>query len=95
MNRPIGVALTATFSTIIFDEPFTFLMTVGIALIIGGVLLVEIGSHRADAEARFDLPVMAAGYEKVYRSVMGGNSVTQQLSTYRRDLGGSVLPLES
>lgn len=27
---------------------------------------------RADAEKRFDLPVMAAGYERVYRSVMRG-----------------------
>lgn len=42
-----GVALTATLSSLIFGEPFTFLMTVGIALIIGGVLLVEVGSHRA------------------------------------------------
>lgn len=42
-----GVALTAVLSTVLFAEPFTPLMTAGIALIIGGVLLVEIGSHRA------------------------------------------------
>jgi len=50
-----GVALTAVLSTVLFAEPFTPLMTAGIALIIGGVLLVEIGSHRAaprPAEAR-------------------------------------------
>ena len=45
----VGVALTAALSTVVFGEPFTLLMTVGIALIIGGVLLVDIGSHRATA----------------------------------------------
>lgn len=42
-----GVALTAALSSVIFGEPFTLLMTAGIVLIIGGVLLVEVGSHRA------------------------------------------------
>ncbi|UNX55776.1 SMR family transporter [Georgenia sp. TF02-10] len=46
----VGVALTAALSSVIFGEPFTLLMTAGIALIIGGVLLVELGSHRAAAE---------------------------------------------
>jgi len=46
-----GVALTAVLSAAIFGEPFTPVMTVGIALIIGGVLLVEVGSQRARAEA--------------------------------------------
>ncbi len=44
-----GVALTAVLSAVIFGEPFTALMAVGIVLIIGGVLLVELGSHRAAA----------------------------------------------
>lgn len=41
----IGVALTATLSTVIFGEAFTLTMGVGLALIIAGVLLVETGSH--------------------------------------------------
>ena len=45
------MALTAVLSAAIFGEPFTPVMTVGIALIIGGVLLVEVGSQRARAEA--------------------------------------------
>jgi small multidrug resistance pump len=43
----LGVALTAVLSTLIFGEPFTGLMGVGLAVIIAGVLLVELGSHRA------------------------------------------------
>lgn len=39
-----GVALTAVFSKLIFKEPLTVLMAAGIALIFGGVLLVEIGA---------------------------------------------------
>jgi small multidrug resistance pump len=39
-----GVALTAVASRILFDEPLTGLMLAGIALIIGGVLLVELGA---------------------------------------------------
>lgn len=42
-----GVALTALLSALIFDEPLTLLMLVGIALVIGGVLCVELGSHEA------------------------------------------------
>lgn len=38
-----GVALTAVLSRILFKEPLTVLMAAGIALIIGGVLLVETG----------------------------------------------------
>lgn len=40
-----GVALTAVLSKFLFREPFTWLMAVGIALIMGGVLLVEVGAH--------------------------------------------------
>ena len=39
-----GVALTAVASKIFFDEPLTQLMVIGLALIITGVLLVELGT---------------------------------------------------
>lgn len=40
-----GVALTAIGSRLLFKEPLTKLMTLGIALVGAGVLLVEIGGH--------------------------------------------------
>ncbi|WP_293767950.1 multidrug efflux SMR transporter [uncultured Corynebacterium sp.] len=39
-----GVALTAVASRVLFAERFTPLKSLGVALIIGGVLLVEFGS---------------------------------------------------
>lgn len=42
-----GIALTAVFGTLIFGEPLTVAMVTGIALVIGGVLLVEFASARA------------------------------------------------
>ncbi|MGO4145659.1 multidrug efflux SMR transporter [Paenarthrobacter sp. YAF11_1] len=39
-----GVALTAILSKFVFKEPLTLLMLGGIALIVGGVLLVELGA---------------------------------------------------
>lgn len=45
-----GVVLTTALSAAIFGEAVTGLMGVGIALIIGGVLLVELGSHPAGRE---------------------------------------------
>lgn len=42
-----GVALTALLSAVIFGEPLTPLMILGMALVIVGVLCVEIGSGRA------------------------------------------------
>jgi small multidrug resistance pump len=39
-----GVALTAVASKVFFSEPLTEVMMVGIVLIIGGVLLVELGA---------------------------------------------------
>lgn len=39
----IGVALTAMLARKIFKEPLTLLMGIGIALMIGGVVLVELG----------------------------------------------------
>jgi Membrane transporters of cations and cationic drugs len=46
-----GVALTAALSAVIFGEPLTPLMLGGIALVIAGVLCVELGSHRGPAPA--------------------------------------------
>ena len=43
----LGVAATAVMSSVLFDEALTGLMGVGIALIIAGVLTIELGSHRA------------------------------------------------
>lgn len=40
-----GVALTAILSMLIFGEPITVLMSMGILLIIGGVLCVELGAQ--------------------------------------------------
>jgi small multidrug resistance pump len=42
-----GVALTALFSALLFGEPLTLPMLGGIALIILGVLTIELGSQRA------------------------------------------------
>lgn len=39
----VGVALTAVLSKVLFDEPLTPLMGLGIALIAGGVVLLELG----------------------------------------------------
>ena len=39
-----GVALTAILSKVLFNEPLTRVMIFGIVLIIGGVLLIEIGA---------------------------------------------------
>ena len=41
----IGVAATAGLSFVLFGEPLTAVMLVGIVMVIGGVLLVELGSH--------------------------------------------------
>lgn len=39
-----GVALTAILAKLIFNENFTWIMAAGVALIIGGVLLIELGA---------------------------------------------------
>lgn len=39
-----GVALTALLSRVLFKEPFTWLMRLGVVLVIGGVLLIETGT---------------------------------------------------
>jgi small multidrug resistance pump len=43
-----GVAFTAVLASFIFGDPLTATMGLGIALIIGGVLCVELGSHTTD-----------------------------------------------
>jgi small multidrug resistance pump len=43
----LGVGLTALLSAAIFGEPLTPVMVIGMALVIAGVLCVEIGSGRA------------------------------------------------
>lgn len=40
-----GVALTAVMSSVVYGEPFTGLKVAGLGLVIGGVVLVEVGSH--------------------------------------------------
>lgn len=42
-----GTALTAVLASVIFGEPFTTPIVIGIGLIIAGVLMVELGSHPA------------------------------------------------
>lgn len=44
-----GVAATAVLSAVLLGEPFTALVVAGLVLIVGGVLLVELGSERARA----------------------------------------------
>jgi small multidrug resistance pump len=51
----LGVALTALLSAVIFAEPLTPVMIVGMALVIAGVICVEIGSgHASRATAEVD-----------------------------------------
>lgn len=40
-----GVALTALLGRLLFAEPFTWVMGLGVVLIMGGVLLIEVGGH--------------------------------------------------
>lgn len=47
-----GTALTAVLAAVIFAEPFTAAVVVGIVLIIAGVLTVELGSQRAESAHR-------------------------------------------
>lgn len=44
-----GVALTAIGGTVLFGDPLTRTMLGGMALIVAGVLLVQVGSERARA----------------------------------------------
>jgi small multidrug resistance pump len=44
----LGVAATAVLSSVLFAEAFTVPMVFGLLLIVGGVVLVEAGSHPAE-----------------------------------------------
>lgn len=48
----LGVTLTALLSAVIFGEPLTAVMGVGIALVVAGVLTVEMGAEQAAAGVR-------------------------------------------
>ena len=50
-----GVALTAVGGAVVFDEPVGAVSACGIALVIGGVLLVELGAQHSTG------PTAAAG----------------------------------
>jgi small multidrug resistance pump len=43
----LGTAGTAVLAAVIFGDPFTLAIVIGIGLIIAGVLLIEFGSQRA------------------------------------------------
>lgn len=45
----LGTAATAVLAAVLFGDPFTWPIVAGIGLIIGGVLLVELGSHPREA----------------------------------------------
>ena len=47
-----GVALTAVLAAILFGDPLTWLMSLGIVIVIAGVFLVEIGAGTASGVAR-------------------------------------------
>jgi small multidrug resistance pump len=47
----LGTAGTAVLAAAIFGDPFTWRIVAGIGLIIGGVLLVELGSRHIDEAA--------------------------------------------
>jgi small multidrug resistance pump len=44
----LGTAGTAVLAALVFGDPFTWPIIAGIVLIIAGVLLIELGSHRAE-----------------------------------------------
>ena len=44
-----GVTLTALLSAVIYDEPLTLVMGIGIVFIIAGVLTVELGAQQEPA----------------------------------------------
>lgn len=46
-----GVASTAVLSTVIYGEPFSALMGLGVVLVIAGVVLIEIGGDDRSADS--------------------------------------------
>jgi small multidrug resistance pump len=59
----LGVAATAALSAVIYDEPLTPLMGLGMAIIVAGVLLVELGSHPVERVEVRPAAVAQAGRE--------------------------------
>jgi small multidrug resistance pump len=49
-----GVVLTAVLAAWLFHDPLTWLMGLGIAIVVGGVFLVELGSSRHAKSAAAD-----------------------------------------
>jgi small multidrug resistance pump len=47
----LGTAGTAVLAAVIFGDPFTVPIVIGIGLIIAGVLLVELGSRHTEQDA--------------------------------------------
>jgi small multidrug resistance pump len=45
----LGVTLTVLLAAVLFGEALTPVMMIGVAMVIGGVLCVELGSHREPA----------------------------------------------
>lgn len=45
----LGVTLTVLLAALLFGEALTPMMMVGVAMVIGGVLCVELGSHKEPA----------------------------------------------
>lgn len=64
-----GVALTTILSNLIFNEPITPVIALGIVLVMGGVLIVEIGSHSAQKKVAgsFELDPNLVTYEELAR----------------------------
>lgn len=46
----LGVTLTVLLAAVLFGEALTPVMMVGVAMVIGGVLCVELGSHKEPAK---------------------------------------------
>jgi small multidrug resistance pump len=46
----LGVTLTVLLAALIFGEALTPVMMIGVTMVIGGVLCVELGSHKKPAE---------------------------------------------
>jgi small multidrug resistance pump len=57
----LGVALTALLSAVLFGEPLTVLMMVGLVLVIAGVVLVETGQHHPPQGTTPEAPQAESG----------------------------------
>lgn len=66
-----GVALTAIFSTVIFGEPMTLQMAIGIVIIIAGVICVELGAQVPDRRERERLKA-ATSINEIASGAKGG-----------------------